>query len=192
MKDTASQAATRRWAGSGMMASMRILHFADLHIGVENYGRPDPETGLSTRLNDFLAAYDAIVDYALDTSVDLVLFCGDAYKSRDPSQTHQREFAKRIAMLSSHGVPVFLLVGNHDLPHVLGRATALEIFQTLDVANVHIGNALKTYRIETASGPVQVVGRALGDSQLPARQGGDPEAHPRRGEHGGAGGGSPA
>ena len=137
---------------------MRILHFADLHIGVENYGRPDPETGLSTRLNDFLAAYDAIVDYALDTSVDLVLFCGDAYKSRDPSQTHQREFAKRIARLSSRGVPVFLLVGNHDLPHVLGRATALEIFQTLDVANVHIGNALKTYRIETASGPVQIVG----------------------------------
>ena len=136
---------------------MRILHFADLHIGVENYGKPDPETGLSTRLKDFLAAYDRVVQYALDTRVDLVLFCGDAYKSRDPSQTHQREFARRIARLSSEGIPVFLLVGNHDLPHVLGRATALEIFQTLDVANVHIGDALKTYVIETASGPLQVI-----------------------------------
>ena len=79
---------------------MRILHFADLHIGVENYSRVDPETGLSTRLQDFLNTYDELVDYAIETSVDLVLFCGDAYKSRDPSQTHQREFAKRIAKLS--------------------------------------------------------------------------------------------
>jgi exonuclease SbcD len=37
---------------------MRILHFSDLHIGVENYGRTDPQTGLSTRLLDLLAALD--------------------------------------------------------------------------------------------------------------------------------------
>ena len=33
---------------------VKILHFADLHLGVENYGRPDPATGLHTRLLDFL------------------------------------------------------------------------------------------------------------------------------------------
>ena len=136
---------------------MRVLHFADVHIGVENYGRTDPETGLSTRLSDFLAAYDEVVEYALANDVDLVLFCGDAYKSRDPSQTHQREFAKRVARLAAAGLPVFLLVGNHDTPHVLGRATALEIFQTLDVSNVHIGDTLRTHRIATRDGPVQIV-----------------------------------
>lgn len=136
---------------------MRILHFADLHIGVENYSRVDPETGLSTRLQDFLDTYDELVDYAIETSVDLVLFCGDAYKSRDPSQTHQREFAKRIAKLSAHDIPVFLLVGNHDTPHVIGRATALEIYDTLSVPNVHIGDTLKTHVVQTKSGPIQIV-----------------------------------
>ena len=136
---------------------MRILHFADLHIGVENYGRVDPETGLSTRLRDFLDTYDELVDHAIDNSVDLVLFCGDAYKSRDPSQTHQREFARRVAKLSRAGIPVFLLVGNHDTPHVIGRATALEIFHTLDVPNVHIGDTLKTHIIQTRDGPLQIV-----------------------------------
>ena len=136
---------------------MRILHFADLHIGVENYGRIDPDTGLSSRLGDFLHTYDELVDYAIDTSVDLVLFCGDAYKSRDPSQTHQREFARRIARLSRAGIPTFLLVGNHDTPQVMAQATALEIFPTLNVANVHIGDRLKTYVVETRSGPLQVV-----------------------------------
>ena len=136
---------------------MRILHFADVHIGVENYSRVDPETGLSTRLADFLATYDEVVSYALDNRVDLALFCGDAYKSRDPNQTHQREFAKRVARLANEGIPVFLLVGNHDTPHVIGRATALEIFQTLDVPRVVTGDSTRTYRIATAAGPLQVV-----------------------------------
>ena len=136
---------------------MRILHFSDVHIGVESYGSTDPSTGLSTRLMDFLATFDEVVDYALDNAVDLVLFAGDAYKSRDPSQTHQREFARRIARLSQGGVPVFLLVGNHDLPHVASRATALDIFPTLSVPNVTIGDRLDTYVVDTAAGLLQVV-----------------------------------
>jgi len=44
---------------------MRILHFADLHLGVETYGGVDPATGLSTRLIDVLKALDAVVEYAL-------------------------------------------------------------------------------------------------------------------------------
>ena len=136
---------------------MRILHFSDVHIGVENYGRTDPDTGLSTRLIDFLDTLDEVVGYALDTRVDLVLFCGDAYKSRDPSQTHQREFAQRIARLSTGNIPVFLLVGNHDMPFTAARATALEIFRTLDVRNVYTGDTVETYRVPTAGGPVQIV-----------------------------------
>ena len=136
---------------------MRILHFSDVHIGVESYGQTDPETGLSTRLLDFLSTLDEVVDYALETRVDLLLFCGDAYKSRDPNQTHQREFAKRIARLSAEGIPSFLVVGNHDMPHITSRATALEIFRTLEVPNVHSADSAGTYRVETADGPVQIV-----------------------------------
>ena len=136
---------------------MRILHFSDLHIGVENYGRVDPQTGLSTRLLDFLSTLDELVEYALSQQVDLVLLAGDAYKGRDPSQTQQREFAKRLARLSSAGVPVFLLVGNHDLPYALGRATAIEIFPTLQVANIFVGDQPKTYTVTTRDGPLQIV-----------------------------------
>lgn len=136
---------------------MRVLHFADLHIGVENYGRIDPETGLSSRLLDFLSALDELVDYALDNSVDLVLLAGDAYKNRDPSQTQQRELAKRLSRLSEAGVSVFLLVGNHDIPNSIGRATAIDIFDTLQVPSVYVGDQLKIYSVDTRSGPIQIV-----------------------------------
>jgi len=135
---------------------MKILHFADLHLGVESYGRIDPATGLSSRLHDFLAAFDQVVDYALQNKVDLVLFCGDAYKSREPSQTQQREFAKRINILSTSGIPIFLLIGNHDLPNAIGRATSTEIFDTLAVKNVYVSNRPEIYHIPTNSGIIQI------------------------------------
>jgi len=136
---------------------VKILHFADLHLGVESYGRLDPATGLSSRLLDFLNALDQVVDYALENRVDLVLFCGDAYRSREPTQTQQREFARRINRLSSNGIPIFLLVGNHDLPNAIGRATSTEIFDTLAVKNVYVSNRPQIYSIPTNSGTVQIV-----------------------------------
>jgi exonuclease SbcD len=136
---------------------VKILHFADLHLGVERYGRLDPTTGLSSRLLDFLKALDQVVDYALENKVDLVLFCGDAYKSREPTQTQQREFAKRIYRLSTNGVPIFLLIGNHDLPNAIGKATTTEIFDTLTVKNVYVSNRPQVHCIATKSGEVQIV-----------------------------------
>jgi DNA repair protein SbcD/Mre11 len=123
---------------------------------VESYGRPDPVTGLSTRLADFLRVFDDIVDYALNNDVDLVLFCGDAYKSREPTPTQQREFARRINRLASNGVAVFLLIGNHDLPNAVGKATATEIFDTLSITNVYVSGRPEITRIETKHGPIQV------------------------------------
>jgi len=135
---------------------MKIIHFADLHLGVENYGRIDPATGLSTRLGDFLAVLDELVDYALEKRIDLVLFCGDAYKTREPSQTQQREFARRINRLATADIPVFLVVGNHDMPNAVGRATATEIFDTLAVKNVTVASRPGTYKIQIKGGAVQV------------------------------------
>ncbi len=136
---------------------MKIIQFADLHLGVETYGRLDPATGLSSRLLDFLAALDQLVDYAIENQVDLVLFCGDAYKSREPTPTQQREFARRINRLAKEGIPVFLLTGNHDLPNAFGRATATEIFDTLAIQKVYVSSRPDVYRIPVRSGELQIV-----------------------------------
>jgi len=136
---------------------VRILHFADLHLGVEAYGGTDPATGLPSRLVDFLRCLDELVDCALAERVDLVLFAGDAYKSREPSQTHQRELAKRLRRLIEANIPVFLLVGNHDLPHAFARATSVEIFDTLAVERITVAASPGMYNVTTRSGPIQIV-----------------------------------
>jgi len=132
------------------------MHFADTHFGVELYGRHDPETGLNSRLQDFRKSLNCAVDHALDAGVHLALFAGDAYKTRDPRQTDQREFAGCIRRLTDRGVPVVLLTGNHDMPAIRGRAHAIEIYRTLGVTNVHVLSKPELLTVETAAGPVRI------------------------------------
>ena len=135
---------------------MKIVHLADAHIGLETYGSLDPATGLSTRVIDELRALDTVVDYAVDNKADLVLFCGDAYKNREPSQTYQREFARRIKRLSEAAIPTVIVIGNHDIPGAPGKANSVEIFDTLNIDYVHIAHKPGILNIKTPSGEVQV------------------------------------
>ena len=117
---------------------MKILHFADAHIDMTNYGRHDPETGLPVRVLDFLKSFDAIVDAAISEKVDMVIFAGDAYKDRSPAPTFQREWGRRIMRLSQAKIPTLLLIGNHDISPSIGRAHALQEFKTLQVPFVRV------------------------------------------------------
>jgi len=134
---------------------IRVLHFADLHIGMENYGRIDPQTGINGRVLDFLRRLDELIQYAQEREADLAIFAGDAFKTRNPNPTYQREFARRIKRLAAV-CPVVLLVGNHDLPAMVQKASSVEIFRTLEVSNVIVGRSDQLHTIETKRGPLQV------------------------------------
>ncbi|HEX5164274.1 MAG TPA: exonuclease SbcCD subunit D [Thermomicrobiales bacterium] len=136
---------------------MKLLHFSDLHLGVELYGTLDSRTGLSSRVGDFLKVFDIIVEQAIEGGYDAVLFSGDAFKNRDPSPTLQREFARRVFRLAQAGVPIVIIVGNHDLPNVLTRATPVEIYQVLSIPGVHVCRTIERIDVETKSGKLQVV-----------------------------------
>ncbi|MGQ9599569.1 MAG: metallophosphoesterase family protein [Anaerolineae bacterium] len=131
---------------------IRILHTGDLHIGMENYGQVDPATGLNGRIMDFLRCFTGVVDYALANEVDLLIFAGDAYKTREPNSTYRREFARRIKRLADAGIPVVLLAGNHDLPAQERRASSIDIFRTLEVPNVVVAGSECLYRLRTRRG----------------------------------------
>jgi exonuclease SbcD len=135
-----------------------LLHFADAHIDMANYGRHDPETGLPLRVMDFLKSLDEIVDTAINEKVDLVIFAGDAYRDRNPAPTFQREWGQRIMRLSREKIPTLLLVGNHDLSPALGRAHALNEFDTLEVPYVKVLDKPRFLGPDDLEGlPIQVI-----------------------------------
>ena len=46
--------------------ALRLLHLADVHLGMENDGRLEAATGLHRRLLDFARSAHYAIDYALD------------------------------------------------------------------------------------------------------------------------------
>jgi exonuclease SbcD len=136
---------------------LRVLHFADAHIDIANFGRHDPETALPVRVMDFLKSLDEIVDTAVAEQVDLVIFAGDAYKDRNPQPTFQREWGKRMMRLSQAGIPTLMLVGNHDVSPASGRANTLQEFSTLDVPRLHVGDGINLVGPETLGVAAQVI-----------------------------------
>lgn len=127
---------------------IKIIHTADIHLGMENYGRTDARTGLNERLGDFLKSFDAIVDYAIENKVDLFLFAGDAFKTREPGPTYEEAFARRISRLSEAKIPTLLLVGNHDLPSSQGKANTLDIYHTLKIPHLIVSRRPEIIELE--------------------------------------------
>ncbi|MDP8245969.1 MAG: exonuclease SbcCD subunit D [Candidatus Hinthialibacter antarcticus] len=145
-----------------MKNSISILHIADLHFGMENYGHTNPSTGLHTRLEDFSNSLKQAIDYAVDLPVDLAVFAGDAYKRNSPSPTEQRELVKHFQRLADAGIPVVMISGNHDIPVMHGKASSIDIFRSLRPDMIHVfvnrptlGDAPPPI-IETKNGPIAV------------------------------------
>jgi exonuclease SbcD len=66
-------------------------------------------------------------------------------------------FAARIRRLTEAKIPTVLLTGNHDLPSIAARATAIDIYKALGIPNIFIARTIGLLRIETRSGPLQIV-----------------------------------
>ncbi len=135
---------------------MKILHTADIHLGSNTYGRIDPETGLNTRLLDFKRCFEFMVRRGLDEEIDLFLFCGDAYRTADPTPTQQKVFAECLKPIAEAGIPIVMITGNHDHPVSFGKASAIDIFGYVS-GEVHIFRKPDTAIIQTRSGPLQLL-----------------------------------
>ena len=133
---------------------MKILHTADIHLGYETHGRIDPETGLNSRLKDFARSFDFMVARAVAEDVDLFLFCGDAYRTADPTPTQQKLFAECLRPVADAGIPIVMIVGNHDHPVSFGKASSVDIFGYLS-GDVQIFRRPTFCAAHTEHGPIQ-------------------------------------
>ena len=135
---------------------MKLLHTADIHLGSNAYGRIDASTGLNTRLIDAKKSFAFMVEHALKEDIDLFLFCGDAYRTADPTPTQQKAFVESLKPISDAGIPIVMIVGNHDHPVSFGKASALDIFDYLS-DTTHVFHLPEKTVIETKSGPLQLI-----------------------------------
>ena len=105
----------------------RVLHTGDTHIGYQQYHSPE-------RRADFLAAFEAVVDDAIEMDVDAVVHAGDLFHDRRPDLPDLMGTLSALRDLNAAEIPFLAVVGNHestrggqwlDLFERLGLATRL-------------------------------------------------------------------
>jgi DNA repair protein SbcD/Mre11 len=137
---------------------IKFIHTADLHFGMENYGKIDAKTGIHTRLLDFEKALNFCIDVAIKESVDFFLFSGDAYKTHNPSQTQQKLLFKCFLRLYKVGIPIVIVIGNHDHPLSFGKAHALDMLGEIPLEGFHVFSKPGNITLHTKHGPITIVG----------------------------------
>ncbi len=139
--------------------AIQIIHVSDIHFGSgESHGRLNPETGLNTRLEDFVAALKKVVDYAIEQDADVFLFSGDAYKNASPEPIYQKLFARELKRLSEAEIKTILVVGNHDQILRSTQSHSMSVFQSLEVPGVLAVEKPVFQTIDTKNGAFQLIG----------------------------------
>ncbi len=119
---------------------MRILHVADTHLGMRQYG-------LEARRRDFAAAFAQVVDAAVEARVDAVIHAGDLFDNRFPTTLDLTDVIGQLQRLRQAEVPFLGVVGNHegkrgtqwlDLFAQLGLAVHLDAQRPFDLGGVPV------------------------------------------------------
>jgi len=118
---------------------MKIIHFADTHLGIDTIGVIDSESGMPVRVLDVVYGLDQVVKYVEECQPDLVLFAGDSYHRNTPNPTLIDLFSSRIIRMAEIA-PVVMVIGNHDMYGDRNKKTALDLFRSMNSKNVYIGN----------------------------------------------------
>ena len=131
---------------------MKIIHCADLHIGVRGGKLID---GISSRVLDFIESVDLMIDFAYNENVDAVLIAGDIFHKNNPDKVLINLFAERLQRLAEQ-CPVVLLTGNHDANNPRHKKSAIDIYRTVKKRNVFVYNDFQTVELKTNNGILQV------------------------------------
>ncbi len=90
---------------------MLIAHLADTHLGLRQYG-------LHWRERDFYERFKEAVEKAVREGVDVILISGDMFDRARPPINALKEAIDALKIARAKGVPVYAVLGEHDIPKV--------------------------------------------------------------------------
>jgi exonuclease SbcD len=96
------------------MNSLRVLHVADVHLGVKFKGLPPAKA--RNRREDLKKTFSKMIDLALSSRSNVLLIAGDLFDDPYPSPSLVSFVINEMKRVQ---IPVFLIPGNHD-PMVKG------------------------------------------------------------------------
>ena len=102
----------------------RVIHTGDTHIGYQQYHSPE-------RRQDFLDAFEQVVDDAIEMDVAAVIHAGDLFHDRRPELPDLLGTLSALRELASAEIPFLAVVGNHESTR---GGQWLDLFERMDLA----------------------------------------------------------
>ena len=125
---------------------MKIIHFADLHIGSKFERMPDDiKTELNTKLRN---AFAKIIDYAKVNNITTILMAGDIFDRNSVLMKDKKFFYDLIKVNSE--IDFYYIRGNHDSSSKYND----------EIDNLHTFDGIKSY----LKGNVRIIGYELADN----------------------------
>lgn len=104
----------------------RFLHAADIHLDSPLQKLAAYDHAPVRQIQDASRrALAAMVDLAIDQAVDLVVIAGDLYDGNWTDQNTGLQFVKAAGRLTSAGIPVVVIRGNHDAENLMTSSLPL-------------------------------------------------------------------
>ena len=85
----------------------RVIHTGDTHIGYRQYHSPQ-------RRQDFLDAFEQVIDDAIEHSVDAIIHAGDLFHDSRPGLVDISDTVAILRKLQREEIPFLGIVGNHE------------------------------------------------------------------------------
>lgn len=123
-----------------------FVHLADLHLGKRSsqINKKDPATNRTLREVDMERSLELAVDDIIATSesggdIDCVVIAGDIFDSYQGTPDASICAIEQIRRITSHGISVVGIAGNHDTPSNLNKTPKFrELMTALDSDLVHL------------------------------------------------------
>jgi exonuclease SbcD len=115
----------------------RVIFTADWHFGAGNtWGKIDPETGRNSSLAATITCAEEMLAYANENNVTGIVFAGDAFHRRNPSDTERLEFFRLFAQFLQDRDDRWVIImpgtPSHDgQDMILPTQTSLTIYKEL-------------------------------------------------------------
>jgi exonuclease SbcD len=94
---------------------MRLFHIADTHLGLSQFNRLDPESGMNLREKQIYDNFLSAIEKIIAERPDVLVHAGDLFDTVKPKTRAYTTVLEALERLHAAGIPVVAITGNHSM-----------------------------------------------------------------------------
>ncbi|OPY47538.1 MAG: DNA double-strand break repair protein Mre11 [Methanoregulaceae archaeon PtaU1.Bin222] len=94
---------------------MKLVHIADTHLGLSQFNRLDPESGMNLREKQIYENFLSAVEMIVAKRPDVLVHAGDLFDTVKPKTRAYTTVLEALERLHTAGIPLVVIAGNHSM-----------------------------------------------------------------------------